>query len=204
MRTESTIKQETIIEAALKRLSHFGFAKTTFTDIARDLGITQQSLYYYFPDKKTLIRAVVNNVIEEYVSKLEAVLSGHSPLSKKLRGMVEIKEEFFEKYYMLVTDQPQESFYGNDELAQLMGHTKKRQQQLVAHQLQKAIETKEIRKVNVNKTADLLLDAIDAMQEVLRYHAIIPDEQSIKEVFQKQKELITIYVDGLKNCTCNK
>ncbi len=203
MKSDLIIKQETIVETALKRMSHFGIAKTTFADIARDMGVTQQNLYYYFPDKKSLIKAVMNEVIEEYLARLTVVLSEKSPLCKKLKEMVEVKEEFFEKYHMMMMDHHHEIFYGNDELHHLMESTNKRQQKLVVNEVQKAVDAKEIGKVNVRKVAELLLNVITAMQESLRLHTAMPDKQSIRNVFQQQKELISIYVDGLKYATCN-
>ena len=117
MKAGTSIKRENIIEVALKRFIHFGFNKTTFADIARDLGVSQQNLYYYFTDKKKLVAAVVNSVIEEYMNKLTCILAEKGSLTKKLMGLVDAKEFFFEKYYMLSVDHAQEAFYNRQELA---------------------------------------------------------------------------------------
>ncbi|HTN05472.1 TetR/AcrR family transcriptional regulator [Agriterribacter sp.] len=202
MKTGISIKQESIIEVALKRFIHFGFGKTTFTDIARDLGVSQQNLYYYFPDKKKLVAAVMNSVIAEYMERLTRMLSEKKSLAEKMKGLVAAKEFFFEKYYMLSADHAQEFFYNHQELAELMEDLKKRQQQLVEKELEAAMHTREIKAVNIPRTASLLLDTLAAMQDVLRWRIMIPDHTAIAEVFKNQKELIAIYVAGLKSCTC--
>ena len=203
MKAGTSIKRENIIEVALKRFIHFGFNKTTFADIARDLGVYQQNLYYYFTDKKKLVAAVVNSVIEEYMNKLTCILAEKGSLTKKLMGLVDAKEFFFEKYYMLSVDHAQEAFYNRQELAELMEGLKEKQQQLVENELTAAVDAKEIKAGNVPRSAALLLDTLDAMQEVVRCRTIIPDRIVIAEVFKKQKELIAIYVAGLKPCTCS-
>lgn len=203
MKAGISIKQESIIEAALKRFVHFGFNKTTFTDIARDLGVSQQSLYYYFSDKKALVAAVLNSVIEEYIDKLAGMLSRKKTLAEKMTGLVEAKEFFFEKYYMLSADHSQEAFYNHRELVALMEDLGKRQQELVEKELEAAVYKKEIKPISVPRTAALLLDALWAMQEVVRCRTITPDHIAIAEVFKKQKELIAIYVAGLQLCTCS-
>ena len=44
MKVANDIKKGQIVEAALRRFSHFGIAKTTFTEVAEDLGISKQVL----------------------------------------------------------------------------------------------------------------------------------------------------------------
>ncbi|HRO46630.1 TetR/AcrR family transcriptional regulator [Agriterribacter sp.] len=203
MKAGTSIKQESIIEAALKRFIHFGFNKTTFADIARDLGVSQQNLYYYFPDKKALVAAVLNSVITEYIDRLTHIFSRKKTLAEKMTGLVEAKEFFFEKYYMLSADHSQEAFYNHRELTALMEDLGKRQQELVEKELEAAIYTNEIKAINVPRVAALLLDTLAAMQEVVRCRTVIPDHTAIAEGFRKQKELIVIYVAGLKSCTCS-
>ncbi|HEU4470022.1 MAG TPA: TetR family transcriptional regulator, partial [Flavisolibacter sp.] len=64
------MKQEHIVEAAIRRFSHFGIAKTTMTEIADDLSLSKQSLFYYFPDKQSLVLAVREKLTENYLAVL--------------------------------------------------------------------------------------------------------------------------------------
>ena len=57
-------RKDQIVETALKRFSHFGFHKTTMNEIADDLRITKANLYYYYPDKSSLILDVLNFIID--------------------------------------------------------------------------------------------------------------------------------------------
>ena len=61
--TESDRKRGLILDGAIKRFSHFGINKTTMAEIAEDLSVTKPALYYYFPDKQSIIVAVADKII---------------------------------------------------------------------------------------------------------------------------------------------
>jgi TetR/AcrR family transcriptional repressor of mexJK operon len=42
------VKRIKILEAATRRFAHFGMAKTTMSEIAKDLNFSKALLYYYF------------------------------------------------------------------------------------------------------------------------------------------------------------
>ena len=58
-------KRSLILEAAIRRFSHFGLAKTTMAEIAQDLSFSKALLYYYYPDKHSLYTAALSHVIEQ-------------------------------------------------------------------------------------------------------------------------------------------
>jgi AcrR family transcriptional regulator len=73
-------KVQLIIEASQKRFGLFGVEKTSMREIADDLNLSKASLYYYFPDKESLYRAVVEKEQEEFISKIsERIFSFHEP-----------------------------------------------------------------------------------------------------------------------------
>lgn len=73
-------KMNLIIEASQKRFGLFGVEKTSMREIADDLNLSKASLYYYFPDKESLYKAVVEKEQEEFVSRIsERISSFHEP-----------------------------------------------------------------------------------------------------------------------------
>lgn len=199
MRSETPVKEELIIEAALRRFTHFGFNKTTFSEIAKDLGVSQQSMYYYFSDKKSLIIKVAANVMASLIAAMQEKVNTRSNLLDKLKGIIEVKEAFFEKYFMLATESPHEKLTDTDQLHCFIKQMQSEQQTIFIAAFEKAIAEGEIRKIDAAKKAALLLNALNAMQDNYRNTHIIPDHQTIRELFEEQKELISIYVSGLKN-----
>src|ERR1700677_674457 len=57
-----------IVDAAKKRFSHFGYAKTTMAEIATDCGMSPGNLYRFFPGKLDIAEAIAT---EDYSKHLE-------------------------------------------------------------------------------------------------------------------------------------
>lgn len=69
-----------IIEASQKRFGLFGVEKTSMREIADDLNLSKASLYYYFPDKESLYKAVVEKEQREFIARItERISSFHEP-----------------------------------------------------------------------------------------------------------------------------
>lgn len=54
-----------IIEAAKKLFAKNGYSPTSMDDIAKDVGITKASLYYFFKGKEEIFSAIIEEVIAE-------------------------------------------------------------------------------------------------------------------------------------------
>src|SRR5438128_9330539 len=94
-------KRETIIEAALKRFTHFGVGKTTMNEIADDLSISKASLYYYFPDKLNLYGAVLQKIIEAEQA-VEPGLTAEKDVLKAINRFLDARTESIIKNYNLL------------------------------------------------------------------------------------------------------
>ena len=78
--SEKDNKAKLIIEAAQKRFGLYGVEKTSMREIADDLQLSKASIYYYFHDKESLYRAVVEKEQNEFIVKIsERILSIEEP-----------------------------------------------------------------------------------------------------------------------------
>ena len=78
--SEKNEKVQSIIEASQKRFGLFGIEKTSMREIADDLKLSKASLYYYFPDKESLYKAVVEKEQTEFLAKIsERIFNFHEP-----------------------------------------------------------------------------------------------------------------------------
>jgi len=57
-------KMAEILEAAERRLSEGGFEALSMIGIARDLGLAQNAIYWYFPSRAELFVAVLRHMLE--------------------------------------------------------------------------------------------------------------------------------------------
>lgn len=81
-----------ILEAASRRFLHYGYGKTTMSEIAKDCNMSTGNLYRYFPSKLDIAEMFVRVLRREQVSRLRAVLENPdlSP-TQKLREFFLLK-----------------------------------------------------------------------------------------------------------------
>lgn len=99
--SRSTQKEDAIIAAAHKRFSYYGYSKTTMDEIAHDLGMGKASLYYYFPTKESLFRAVIVAEQDEFRSRAAALIAGNGSAAEKILEYVERRLDYFQKTMIL-------------------------------------------------------------------------------------------------------
>ena len=71
---EKINKMQFIIEVAQRRFGMYGLEKTSMQEIANDLKLSKGSLYYYFPDKESLYKAVVEKEQNEFLMRISEIL----------------------------------------------------------------------------------------------------------------------------------
>ncbi len=63
-------KVQLIIEVAQKHFGLYGIEKVSMREIADNIQLSKASLYYYFPDKESLYKAVVEKEQNEFIDKI--------------------------------------------------------------------------------------------------------------------------------------
>ncbi len=62
---ENTKRKKEIIEAAKRLFAQNGYSPTSMDDIAKSVGITKASLYYFFRGKEQIFAAIIDEVLAE-------------------------------------------------------------------------------------------------------------------------------------------
>ncbi|HBJ91246.1 MAG TPA: TetR/AcrR family transcriptional regulator, partial [Hyphomonadaceae bacterium] len=57
--TETTDTREQILRAAMTRILHYGYAKTTMAEIAKDCDMSAGNIYRFFKSKLDIAEAIV-------------------------------------------------------------------------------------------------------------------------------------------------
>ncbi|HAL51791.1 MAG TPA: TetR/AcrR family transcriptional regulator, partial [Sphingobacterium sp.] len=95
------VKRIKILEAATRRFSHFGMAKTTMSEIAKDLNFSKALLYYYFPDKNSLYSAVFEYVIDKMIEDIEEVIDKGGDFEEIMMYSIDMRVKIINQYYNL-------------------------------------------------------------------------------------------------------
>jgi AcrR family transcriptional regulator len=77
-----------IVEVARKIFIRYGFRKTTMEEIAAATRKGKSSIYYYFPSKEDIFRAVVEKEASELKEKLEETIYTSDPPIDKLKAYI--------------------------------------------------------------------------------------------------------------------
>ncbi len=73
-----------ILEAASKRFLHYGYGKTTMSEIAGDCNMSTGNVYRYFPSKLDIAEAFVRRIRTDQIARLREVIAqpGLGPADK--------------------------------------------------------------------------------------------------------------------------
>jgi AcrR family transcriptional regulator len=75
--------RDQIVEAAHEYFGHYGYAKTTVSDLARAIGFSKAYIYRFFESKQAIGEAIVGECVDEIFAKTrEAVESGRDANDK--------------------------------------------------------------------------------------------------------------------------
>ena len=100
-RSLERVKQ--IIDSAAELFDEIGIANATPSDIAKASGLTRTSLYRYFPNKASIIRALAERHMRALEQRFAAV-SADATIEERIEFVVETYAEFYrqEPGYMAV------------------------------------------------------------------------------------------------------
>lgn len=92
-----------IVEAAKKRFSHFGYAKTTMAEVATDCSMSPGNLYRFFPGKLDIAEYIATQDFQNHLEQL-AVLAQAPGKSARERLHDLLFEELRRTYNKLESD----------------------------------------------------------------------------------------------------
>lgn len=199
---ETDKKRDAIIEGAIKRFIHYGINKTTMNEIAEDLSVSKPSLYYYFPEKNSLVLGVIDKIFSDYFDLVEKDLNAGMPLNECMAGFIEIRHRFFQKYYMLhLSGGSPDSSLNSEVLKKHFMKMHSRNIQLHADIFQSAADKGEIAPLEAYKTAELYLDSLAGITSLCILHGnkeLFPSKKEMKNILERQLSLSEIFIKGLK------
>ncbi|MDF3074093.1 MAG: hypothetical protein K0S54_1760 [Alphaproteobacteria bacterium] len=114
-RAEGSASQEAVLLVALKCFVEQGFHGTSMRDIAGAAGSSIAAIYYHFPSKAALLRAIMTRVTEDLLAVLQQAkrdLPRKDDAASLLAALVRA-------YVRFHTERREEAFVGNSELRSL-------------------------------------------------------------------------------------
>jgi TetR/AcrR family transcriptional regulator len=201
VRIESKVKQQQIVEAAIRRFSHFGISKTSLVEVAEDLAVTKQVLSYYFPDKDSLVQAVIDTLTTDYIAEVQKAMDTAPTVEQALLQLTNVKAVFFEKYYMLASQAEHLELTREQSYHHWRALLTEKESALLKNLFQRGIASGELKHLEIQKTAELLLETLYAFSNCVKDKGALPDAAAFSEMLSKQREVIQLFYQGLKSGT---
>jgi len=195
-------KRTLIIEAATKRFAHFGIAKTTMTEIAKDLSLSKALLYYYFPDKISLYAAVFESIAKKMFDKIEQGLLDINNCEDAVFYLIDMRLAFAMKYYNLFDQSLNSVTELAEELSRVIQLVSELEIKTIASIFKKANESGELVVDKPDYIAEIFLNAMIGMRFCVlkdKKTMFIPTKEEFDEISKMQKKLAVIFINGLRN-----
>ena len=82
--------RERIVEAAAEHFRHYGYEKTTVSDLAKAIGFSKAYIYKFFDSKQAIGEAICSKTLTGIVATVEEAVAGASTPTEKFRRMFRI------------------------------------------------------------------------------------------------------------------
>ena len=193
-------KVDFILKAAQKRLGLFGFEKTTMQEIAADIAMSKASLYYYFPDKESLFKAVIENEQEEYYFLLEQRIARLTEADNMIMELVELRHTIFRKFLNLSKFRLSDNHKMKPLLKDLYNRMREKETEILTTIFNKGKESGIFQFDDAAGLALLfsdLLQGIRVMEMKRMSHLELSDEEN-DNLIKMLRQATSLFINGLK------
>jgi AcrR family transcriptional regulator len=198
--TEKSIRIQTIIEASQRRFGIYGIEKTSMREIAGDLKLSKASLYYYFPDKESLYKAVVEKEQDEFIEKIsERILSIKEP--EQLLMEYSKKRISYFRTLLNLSRLRLEAYSGiKPGFRDMILMFKEKEKEILMRIFEKGIKKGIFFIDNTDETALLFLDLLKGLRigEINDKKTLFIDEKEFDLLLKKTIAFTNIFIKGLK------
>jgi AcrR family transcriptional regulator len=194
-------KTSQIIEVAQKRFGIYGIEKTSMREIADDLKLSKASLYYYFPDKESLYKAVIEKEQEEFMAKIaERILSIEEP-DRLLREYAKIRLSYFRSLLNLSRLRLEAYSDLKPVFRETISAFKEKEKEMVVKIFEKGINTGIFAISDTERTASLFLDILKGLRisVVNDKSTLFIDQEEFERLLEKTIAFTDIFIKGLKH-----
>jgi AcrR family transcriptional regulator len=198
---ENVDKINNIVTIAQKRFGLYGLEKTTMKEIASDLGISKAALYYYFPDKEHLFKAVVEVEQEAFFQLAEVIMQTTYDPAMMLQEFVKIRLEHFKKFFNLSRLSQEEFKSVKTMLSETFSRFCQKEIEVIKLLLDKGIESGlfKIQKEDCDEVASLFFETLRGMR-VLALHnkdLLYVEQEEFDKLQKKLNGITDIFIRGL-------
>lgn len=161
------IRVDQIIEVARQRFGVFGYEKTTMREIARDLQISKGSLYYYFPDKEHLYKAIFSHEHEVFITAIRDEISRSTDPVEMLEKFIATRMELFRNLMNLSNARMDTPYMLPAFLHEIVIRNRQQEKAILIEILDNGIAAGVFNEEDPAELSDLLLDLLRGLRMIM-------------------------------------
>lgn len=198
--SDKSDKVQMIIEASQKRFGLFGVEKTSMREIANDLKLSKASLYYYFPDKESLYKAVVEKEQKEFLAKISEILVSIQDPEQLLREYSGTRLTYF-RTLLNLSRLRLEAYAGlKPGFRETIQIFKEKEKEIIKKIFEKGISTGIFLIDDTDQTASLFLDLLKGLRITLvnEKKTLFIEQDEYEILLEKTIAFTNVFIKGLK------
>jgi TetR/AcrR family transcriptional repressor of mexJK operon len=169
-------------------------------EIARDLGMGKASLYYYFPTKESLFRAVIVAEQDEFILHAATLVAGSGTASDRIYQYIERRLDYFQRTMILSKFSVQTYSEIRPVFDAIMEDFSRRELQFLRQILESGNRDGEFAVENPEEVARILLRVLRGLR-VLMFKSGAgeePDNREFQTLRQETKAAMGIFLRGIR------
>jgi len=176
-------KKQDLLTAAIPLFAAQGYDATTTFEIAKETGVTEPVIYYYFKSKDGLFIHILVETFKEYFSRLDALEKPTPTQFEKIENLIDLHfrfvDDFPDETYMIVSACPGKLKDSAHICARYIEEQRQRLTTYISDCLEKGIKNGEFVAVPIEATTGLIIAMINGL---LRRRSLKLDQiQNLKE-----------------------
>ena len=192
MKCKLTIR-ENILDAAMQRIMHYGYSKTTMSEIASDCGMSAGNIYRFYAGKLDIAEAIARRFNDDIHKDQSKIVKSKRPAGERLRAFVEFGMRV--TYDRLATDAK------ILEVAEILAHERRdfveeelaQERACIAKILKDGVKSGEFGAIqNVDRTAE----AVQATVMKFRYPQLF-SRLSLEQLLRELAGVLALVLAGL-------
>jgi TetR/AcrR family transcriptional repressor of mexJK operon len=157
-------KRDEILIAAQRRLGIYGYEKTTMLEIAKDISMSKAALYYYYPDKQSIFKAVIEKEQHEFLGNIEIKMASIDDPEEMLLTYVGQRINYFKTFMNLSKFRNSMSNDIKPVLRETFLEFRKQEQKVLTQILLKGKEAGRFHTIDPEMDAKMFLDILKGLR----------------------------------------
>jgi TetR/AcrR family transcriptional repressor of mexJK operon len=190
-------RKKQIVGVARGLFARLGWEKVTMNDIAQHVGTSKASLYYYFTDKESLFRAVVESEQQEFLDGMAASLSEKRSACWQLQHYAELRHHLFRELLNLGKLRVSSPAGIRPLFKDLLAGLREREMVMIEQILWQGRKSGELRVSDVREMAELFLNI---MQGLRMHHTGAPhfSDEDQESLHNEIILFVKVFTNGIR------